>query len=404
MIRRLTCILLALSGFCAAQTPLSLEDAVRKAQSQRPELRAAALRAEAAGQLRRQSTAMPNPRLFLQAENIRSSNFDFGRDADTFAYFSQVLETSGRRGGRIAVATGHEERGRLEAEQVKREIGFNVRDAYWKAAAAQYTKGLYEQSESYFKQILDYHEARFHEGKLAEVDLLRVRLQSEQIHAAAANARLRLERAQLALEREMGVLQPGPWLLTEKFDQLETPRPIAISPDVTISRIEGRLAQQRVATAQAQLRLERANGRPDLDALFGYKRTGGLNTAIAGLQLNIPLFDRNQGASDAARSEVSAAESTLEATRIQLNSEVALAQRAYDSRLQQVKEIFGPLRQRAVEIADISRAAYREGGLDLLRLLDAERLRIESQIAWADALTEYHASVDELERAEGVEP
>jgi len=404
MIRKLACILIALVGICTAQTSLSLEDAVRKAQFQRPELRAAALRADAAGQLRRQSTLIPNPRLSLQSENIRSSNFDFGRDADTFAYFSQPIETSGRRGGRIAVASENQERRRLEAQQLRREIGFSVRDAYWRASAAQYTGELYAQSEDYFKQILEYHAARFQEGKLAEVDLLRVRLQSEQIHAAAANARLRSERAQLDLARQVGELQPGPWLLTEKFDQLETPRTSQVGADLTSLRIEGRLAQQDVASAQARWRLERANGRPDLDALFGYKRTSGLNTAIAGLQLNVPLFDRNQGASAAARAEVGAAEHTLEATRIQINSEVALARRAYDSRLQQVKEIFGPMRERAIQIADISRAAYREGGLDLLRLLDAEKLRIESHLAWVDALTEYHAIVNELERAEGVEP
>jgi hypothetical protein len=85
MIRKLTCILIALVSVCAAQTPLSLEDAVRRTQSQRPELRAAALRTDAAAQLRRQSAFIPNPRFFFQSENIRSSNFDFGRDADTFA-------------------------------------------------------------------------------------------------------------------------------------------------------------------------------------------------------------------------------------------------------------------------------------------------------------------------------
>jgi outer membrane protein TolC len=62
------------------------------------------------------------------------------------------------------------------------------------------------------------------------------------------------------------------------------------------------------------------------------------------------------------------------------------------------------MRDRAVQIAEISRAAYKEGGLDLLRLLDAERLRVDTQLAWIDAVLRYHNSVIELERAEGVEP
>lgn len=405
MIYRLAGVLLACACLCAAQTNLSLEEAVRKAESERPELRAAGRRVEAGEQLRKQAGLFPNPRLFLQSENLSTSpNFDYGTDADTYAFFTQVLETSGKRGARISVSSGELERRRLQAEQLKREIGYRVRSAYWKASGAQFTKQLYDQSENYFQQILDYQQARFREGKLAEVDLLRIKLQAQQVHAALENARLRAEQAQLELAREMGATEPGPWNLTEAFDQLESPRTAPANTDITSSRIEGKLATQDVGLAQSLWRLERAKGRPDIDALFGYKRTLGMNTAMAGLQLNIPLFDRNQGASAAAKADVSAAEDTLEATRIQLNAEARLARRAYDSHLQQVKEIFGPLRERSVQIADISRAAYKEGGLDLLRLLDAEKLRVDSNLAWVDALVQYHASVTELERAEGVEP
>jgi outer membrane protein, heavy metal efflux system len=159
-----------------------------------------------------------------------------------------------------------------------------------------------------------------------------------------------------------------------------------------------------LAIARANLGLEKAVGRPDLDALFGYKRTSGLNTAVVGLQLNLPIFDRNQGARSAAQAETLAAQRTLEAINLRLDSEAALARKEYEARLRQARDIFTPLHQQAEQISDISRAAYREQGLDLLRLLDAERFRVEAQLAWLRALTDYHKSVVNLERAEGVEP
>ena len=61
-------------------------------------------------------------------------------------------------------------------------------------------------------------------------------------------------------------------------------------------------------------------------------------------------------------------------------------------------------RDQAVEISNISRAAYNEGGLDLLRLLDAERVRIEAEVSWVQALESYHQSVVSLDYAEGVQP
>ena len=313
-----------------------------------------------------------------------------------------MIETSGRRGNRIAVGEANIGRSRLEEEQLRREIGFRVREAYWLALGVQFARELYEQNDRYFKQVVEYHEARLKEGKIAEVDVLRVRLQAEQIRAALENARLDVDKAQLLLAREMGVITAGPWQLTEHFDQLEEPR-TAKGPVPSIL-VESRLAAQDLAAARANLGLERATGRPDLDAIFGYKRTAGLNTAVAGLQLNLPIFNRNQGASAAAQAETLAAQRTLEATNARLESEATLARKEYEARLRQARDIFAPLHEQADQISDISRSAYREEGLDLLRLLDAEHFRVEAQLAWLRALTDYHKSVVNLERAEGVEP
>lgn len=60
------------------------------------------------------------------------------------------------------------------------------------------------------------------------------------------------------------------------------------------------------------------------------------------------------------------------------------------------------LRERAREIARISNAAYREGGADLLRLLDAERGRIEADLLYFRALTDFHLAVVELQSALGI--
>jgi outer membrane protein TolC len=64
-------------------------------------------------------------------------------------------------------------------------------------------RDLYGQADDYFRQTVDYHQARFKEGKLAEVDLLRVRLERERIHAAAENANLDAQRALLGLARPL---------------------------------------------------------------------------------------------------------------------------------------------------------------------------------------------------------
>jgi outer membrane protein, heavy metal efflux system len=404
----LSCILLSIvvlwsaRGF--AQTPLSLSEAVDFALSHRPEIRAALDRTAAAEHMQKQAGLIPNPRIFLQSEDLRFSHFNFWQDSETFAYAAETLETSGRRAGRIATATQQLEGSRLQAEQVRLQIALSVRQAYWTAVSAQHLAQLYREDSDYFRQIISYHEARFHEGKLAEVDLLRVRLEGERVHAAEAHAQLESQRALLDLEREMASPDQADWNLTEPFESLDPPAPTPTGVDPSLSRVEGQAAHQAINTARASLQLQKASGHSDLEALAGYKRNFGDDTALVGLQWNLPIFDRNQGAVAAAAADTRAAEEDYLAVRQQLSAQLSIAQREYKLDREQYLQTFRPLRDQAVEISDISRAAYNGGGLDLVRLLDAERVRVEAEVSWVQALENYHQSVVSLEYAEGVRP
>jgi outer membrane protein TolC len=60
------------------------------------------------------------------------------------------------------------------------------------------------------------------------------------------------------------------------------------------------------------------------------------------------------------------------------------------------------MRDSAVNISQIAAAAYAEGGTDLLRLLDAERARLEAELSLAQRAAEFRQSIARLEAAEGV--
>ena len=223
---------------CHGQTVLSVQDAVAYATAHRPELRAANDRISASERLRSQAGLIPNPRFLFRKEDF-TNYLNVGENSQTYWEGSQLLETSGKRGGRIAVAQQGMEQSRLQAELERRQIVLNVRESYWKAKAAQSLAALYAQDADYFRQVIEYHEARFREGKIAEVDLLRVRLQGEQIRAAAANARLDSEKALLMLAQEMNAAPNSSWTLSEDFETLEEPRPLPLGTDATSLRVEG---------------------------------------------------------------------------------------------------------------------------------------------------------------------
>jgi outer membrane protein, heavy metal efflux system len=388
---------------CLGQTVLKVQDAVAYAVSHRPELRAANDRVSASERLRSQAGLIPNPRFVFRKEDLRPATSPFGQNSQTYWEGEQRVEISGKRGGRVAVAQQNAEQSRLQAELERRQVVLNVRESYWRAKAAQSLAALYAQDADYFRQVIVYHEARFREGKIAEVDLLRVRLQGEQISAAAANARLDSEKALLMLAQEMNAASDSSWILSEDFETLEEPKPVPTGTDAMSLRTEGQLAQQAIAGVEAQTRLEKATGRPDLLFTGGYKRDVDMDSPIAGVQFDLPLFNRNQGAVAAAHAEEDAARESYQATHNRLAAELGLAQRENEMRREQYVQTFKPLREQAIEISNISRAAYEAGGLDLLRLLEAERARVDAELSYVRALEGFHLSVVSLNYAEGVD-
>jgi outer membrane protein TolC len=159
-----------------------------------------------------------------------------------------------------------------------------------------------------------------------------------------------------------------------------------------------------VEQARADLRLEQAYARPNLDAIVGLKRTAGINTLLAGVQFDLPLRNRNQGNIGAATAAIAVARAELSSAAAIVRAELELAERDYEMRRRQIEESLRPMLSQVTESSQIAQAAYREGGWDLLRLLDAERIRIETESLYYRALMEFRQSIAEVETAMGVAP
>jgi len=407
----LTRVLPFLFAVCAAAQPLlSLEEAVSTALRSHPLLSAAGARTAAADGFVLQAGLRPNPRLTLQAENWRAHgtpSFNPDRDPDSFAYVSRPLETGGKRERRVEFANANLQRTERERQLVERQIAVRVRQAYWNAVGADKLHRLLTENAANFRQIVDYHEQRVRLGAMPEADLVKVQLERERLNVAIQSAALEAERARVLLFREMGQTAVRQVVLVELPDQLDASLPAADIPTATAQRPEVRVATQVVEQARANLKLQRANAKPDVDLMAGYKRTAGFHTVIGGMQVSLPLSNRNQGAIAAGEAEVRAAEWELRALESSVAAEIRTAEADVRSRADQLKRLFGEadgagLRGKAAESSRIALAAYRLGGTDLLRLLDAERVRIETQVLYYKTLTDYRLSVVALDAALGV--
>ncbi len=396
---------LGLTPALFAQVRLTLADAVSEALLGNPQVATAAARVAVAEGLRRQAGLGPNTRLFLQSEGLSPNrangpSFSYPRDADNYAFLIHTIETGGKRQRRVDLATENVRRGELEQQLQRQQIASRVSAAYWAAAGAARSRDLLQQEVASFERVVQFHRDRAREGAAPEVDLLRIELERDRLAASARTLALEAERARIALFREMG--KTG-FPRVEFVDTPETPRPVAALTieEVLERRPEMRISRAAIEQARANLRLQQANAKIDPDVQFGYKRTTGFNTFYSAVQIPLPIRNRNQGQIEAAVADTKVAESSLAATAVLVRSELETATTDYESRQKLLAETLRPMRERADEVFRIADAAYREGGSDILRLLDAERTKIETQLAYTRTLFELQQSAVAVATAQG---
>ena len=401
--------LLQLSTPCHAQSGLSLQESVNKALESRASLKAEAERVSIAQGLERQAELIANPVFQFENQNLRPGQ-TYTRDVDTYAYLTQPLDVLGKRKQRIAVAEEGVNRTQAGYELAKWQVMLSVKLSYWEARGAQEKRDLLKATVENFQKIIDYQSAQLSVGAISEQDLLRVQLEGERLKIAGNLAVIEATRARVRLLKEMGQTDFSAVLLTEPLDaNLSAIEPIDIG-QVLAQRIEMKVANAAVEEAQAKARLQDVSARPDLNVLYGYKRTqlvdatSGANTATAGLQITLPITDRNQGNRAAASAEVRRQQQLFAATEAGVRADYFGALQEYQLRRSEVVETLQPLREHARTISEIAQAAYAKGGTDLLRLLDAQRAQLDAELAYVQGMTEYQQSISNLQAAEGVGP
>jgi outer membrane protein TolC len=385
------------------QTQLTLADAVSQGLAGNPALAVAAARENAAEGLRRQAGLSPNPRLVVQLENTRlweSPSFSYPRDTQNYAFVSQTLETGGKRDRRVELAAKNVRGSELVTQLQRRQIASRVATAYWIAAGAARVRDLLQQESTAFERLVEFNSVRVSEGAAPEVDLLRIEVERDRLISLVRTAEQEADRTRIILFREMGKLEFPAIDFTDSLEELHPTEPLTLA-QVLGRRIEMLLAREAVEQAQANLRLQQANAKTDPDIQLGYERIGGFDTIYAAAQIPLPIRNRNQGQIEAARAEARASESSVVATEAAIRSELEIATTDFALRRKLVNETLRPMRDRAAEVYRIADGAYRETGSDILRLIDAERTRIEAEITYTRGLAELEQSAVALETAQG---
>jgi cobalt-zinc-cadmium efflux system outer membrane protein len=393
-------IVLAVSAApAAAQSSLSLPEALARARDVSPLGAAAAARVEAASAALGHAGASPNPSIELRSENWARGARDAGLSPDTFAVVSQTIELGGKRGARRAVAAASLEAARSVADLSVRAIDRTVSHLYLEAFRADRQRQALAAQAGDLAELVRIVDRRVEVGTAPEAD--RLKLLTDQARAAVdlSRAAVAADRSRLALaallqmEVAAATLQL-PLVTPAGGDEAEA---VERRADVVASVRSVELARQRLRAAEA-------GGVPDAHVQGGMKRTAGINAGVAAVGIALPVFGRNRQDRALAAGDLTAAERELAAVRQHARGELAAMRAAAAALAAQARDI----RQRLVAPAHAARAATRaafaSGASDILRLLDAERVATDAERLAIDIEVDAVLAAIEARQAAGEDP
>lgn len=340
----------------------------------------------------------PNPSVFLEVEDYSTEGGSFSGTHRTAGVRMPVVI-----GGRIDAATSLAEKRRdVAAVQYvwkRRQLLTGVKKAFVSVLAARRSAELMRETRDLAKTLHDVTDERFKAKAVPEMELLKAAVQ-----LAKAESDLKLVEKNLVVSvKALHALMGNVDFPTEKFagdlhTRFTTPSLDALRGQVTTLHPLLEAAAKSKEAAELQLSLANAERFPDVAVSFaGGKDTNDESILEGGLEVPLPLFNRNQGKISAAETLIRQAELQAQAVRNDLVLQLTATYREFSAAQDRVgvyKDEILPKAQKALDQTDEGR---RLGKFSYLDVLDAQRTLAEARIAYAAALDDLNQSAVELE-------
>jgi len=334
---------------------------------------------------------------------------------------SLPLELFGRRARRTEVAENQEEVTQQGVADHERLLTGEVRMRFGQALAAIRDLMFVEQLLQVNRDFLRLMEDRAREGAVPSLDADETRVETNRIETLRIDYQAKAEVALLALKETVGVdpeepirLKGALELAPRDYDRKQLLQ-LAIDhrPDLAFERANEELAS-------AELRSDRAKGKPDASVFGGYERpdfgfsqrafdaAGNLapirqtfNHVVFGLDINLPVFNRNQGAVVADTAAIQATRNQIAAVDLNLRHEVAQNLVRFSGAQARVTVYRSGVRDQAAHNLEVVRQTYSYGRTTLLDVIAEQRRYIDIETGYTDILLDAYAARISLEQAIG---
>lgn len=335
--------------------------------------------------------------------------------------YNHVFELGQKRQRRVEVSTIGIELAEMSVADRERQIRADVRSRYAEALAAIRNLQNASQQLDLNQETFRITQARFRQGEAAALEQSLIQVEVGRLASDRTLSDSQVSRAVFALKPLIGVPADDQLRLKGDLRVSANIPPLSeavktalqVRPDLRAARLEETLgdAEIRAARAEAVPNLI-ASGRYSY-AASGFPQSGisssGTVSSIrdrdnvlsAGISINLPVRNKNQGNIQAAEARREAARRRREFLEQTIEQEIRSAYSRYEAATNALSIFDGDVLNRADDNLRIIRAAYGAGELRLFDVLTEQRRFVDTQRAYTDVLKEHFISLIELERALG---
>ncbi len=350
----------------------------------------------------------------------KRSKADWAADNNQMAEAMLPLELGGRRAARVAVAQRELEIREFALENQERLLASEVRLKFGEALAAIKKLEVTEKTLAAAKQGFELVAARVTEGKIAPLEQNIFLVEVNRLQSIRETAEGKAETAMFELRNMIGMKPEDPLRLRGDFNNLiATPPSVSGSTDYALRErpdLQGARTMDQLAVAQIEK--AKSEGRIDASVKAGYQRmnTGfmlsgfddrGLLRPIQdvfhfftfGVEIDLPLLNRNQGAVEAAKFEREAAQRRIEFGELTIRREVAVAFARYNRAARSLSIFQNGVRDQANSNLQVIWQTYELGSRSLLDYIAEQRRFLDVENELIDAGLETYIANIEIMRA-----
>ena len=313
---------------------------------------------------------------------VVSATFEQGKAAagtggdETIYLVTQSIEFEGRRRTRRRAARARVEGAEHRTAMLRLQVAARVRRAFFRALAAQEQQGAAEDWSYNLERVAQVVELKRRAGEISAYDRVRVRREGATVRAQVSRTEADRLAAASRLAGMMGPLavEAAPEVAGSLLPKV-APAPV----EELLSRVEERpdvaALGREAAAAALDLRVARGWKVPALTLGVGHKdgREAGqtLDGPVAYAAVPLPVFDQQQAPARRAR----ARQRRVEGTRAMLLQETRGEVRGAYARERKLVDVAERFRREALEpakeLVESAEAAYADGEVGVLSLLDA---------------------------------